>query len=172
MENLGSVITIPLTIILVPWILSRIPYFRRPDVVARRVAKAQLPGWVSLIEFIFFAASEGGLFVSAFLVENRAHQALHYGMNILSYAPPLASLSFVFWLIQLAAPLIMVLPLGMLLANAVSWMIPAIRNIENKVMAEGVPGYTWHDLNYGLIKFSLVTSPVCLMLIVVSLMRV
>jgi hypothetical protein len=66
----------------------------------------------------------------------------------------------------------MALPLGMLLANFMSWLVPPIRNIENKLMAEGVPGYTWHDLNFGLIKFSLVAIPVCVILAVISLIQI
>jgi hypothetical protein len=172
MGNFGSLITIQLTIILVPSVLHRMPYFRRPAVVARRVAKAQLPGWVPLVEMIFFGISEGVLFYLFFLIERYAHQALHEGKGILGSAPPTTSVGFIFWLIQIPAPLTMVLPLGMLLANLISWLIPPIRNRENKIMAEGVPGYTWHELNYGLIKFSLVTSPVCVILTVISLIRV
>lgn len=172
MGNLGSLITIPLTIILVPWVLRRMPYFRRPEVVARRVAKAQLPGWVSLVEMTFLGVSIGALIVPFFVIERHAHQALHQGRNMLSPAPPASSIGFIFWLIQILAPVIMVLPLGMLLANFRSWMIPPIRNIENKIMADGVSGYTWHDLNYGLIKFSLGASPVCVILTAISLIRV
>jgi len=172
MGNLGSLIAIPLTIILVPLILRRMPYFRRPDVVARRVAKAQLPGWVSLVEMIFLGAFEGVLIILFFLIEAHVHQALHQGKNLFGSAPQASSFSFVFWLIQICVPLMMALPLGMLMANLMSWLIPPIRNIENEIMAKGVPGYTWHDANYGLIKFSLVTCPICLILAAISLMRV
>jgi hypothetical protein len=172
MEDPGSLITIPLTIILVPLILRHMPYFRRPDVVARRHAKAQLPGWVSLIEMILFGVSVGVLIILFFLIEGHAHQALHQGRNMLGSAPPASSAGFIFWLIQVIAPVIMALPQGMLFANFLSSLLPPIRNIEDEIMAEGVPGYTWHDLNYGLIKLSLVISPVCVVLIAISLIRV
>ena len=172
MGNLGSLITIPLTIIFVPWALRRMPYFRRPDVVARRALKAQLPGWVSLVELLFFGVSIAALTVLFFSIERRAHRSLHQGGNILAVAPPASSVDFIFWLIQILAPVMMAIPLGGLLANFMSRLIPPIRNAENKLMAEGVPGYTWHDLNYGLIKFSLVILPVSIILIVISLMRV
>jgi len=163
---------IALTIILVPWALRTMPYFKRPDVIARRVAKAQLPGWVSLAEMIFFGVSESVLIYPLFLIEGHAHQALHQGRNLASSAPPASSVAFVFWLIEVLAPVVVALPLGMLLANFMSWLIPPIRNRENKVMAEGVSGYTWHDLNYGLIKVALVATPVCVILTVISLTQV
>ncbi len=172
MGNLGSLITIPLTIILVPLVLSRIPYFRQPGVVARRVAKKQLPGWVSLVELIFFGVSEGVLIILFFSIEGHAHRALHQGRDLLGSAPPASFVGSIFWLIQVLAPVMTALPLGMLLANSMSWLVPPIRDIENKIMAKGVPGYTWHDLNYGLIKFSLIASPVCIILTLISLLRV
>ena len=172
MENLVSLITIPLTIILVPLVLRRMPYFRRPDVVARRAAKAQLPGWVSLTEFIFVVVAQGVLISLFFIIEIHAHRAFHKGSNILHFAPSVTSVDFIFWMIQLLAPVIMALPLGMLLANLASWLIPPIRNIENRIMAQGVPGYTWRDANYGLIKVSLMALPVCLILAAISLMRI
>jgi hypothetical protein len=171
-ENIGSLIAMSMTIILVPWVLGRMPYFRRPDVVARRIAKSQLPGWVSFLELIFFGVSIGVLIVLFILVEEYAHRSLHQGRDMLASAPPASSFGFIFWLIQILATLILALPLGMLMANLISWLILPIRKIEDKVMAEGVPGYTWHDLNYGLIKFCLLASPVCAILIVISLRQI
>jgi hypothetical protein len=170
--NIGSLITISLTIILVPWILGRMPYFRRPDVIARRIAKSQLPGWVSLVELMFFGVSAGLLIVLFFLIERHAHRSLHQGRDMLASAPPASSFDFIFWLIQVLVPLILALPLGMLLANLISWLILPMRRIEDKIMAEGVPGYTWHDLNYGLIKFCLLALPVCAILSVISLIQI
>ncbi len=172
MGNFGSLLTIPLTIIIVPWIVRRMPYFRRPDVVARQAAKAKLPGWVRLAELLFFCISEIVLAVLFFSIEMKVHRALRQGANILSIAPKATSADLVFWLIQILAPVIMVIPLGLLLANLMSWLVPAIRDAENKIMADGAPGYTWHDLNYGLIKFSLIASSVCLILMAISLARV
>ncbi len=172
MGYLGSLTTITLTIILVPWVLRRMSYFKRPDVVARRVAKARLPGWVLLAEWLLFGVSESVLIIPLFLIEGHAHQALHQGRDLMSSAPPAASVGFIFWLIQILAPVVIALPLGMLLANLISWLIPPIRNLENEVMAGGVSGYTWHDLNYGLIKFTLVATPICVVLTVISLTQV
>lgn len=121
---------------------------------------------------IFLGAFEGVLIILFFLIEVHAHKALHQGKNLLGSAPPAFSLGFVFWLIQICAPVMTALPLGMLLANLMSWLLPPIRNKEVEIMAKGVPGYTWHDLNYGLIKFSLVTCPICLILAAISLMLV
>jgi hypothetical protein len=148
------------------------PYFRRPDVVARRIARSQLPGWVSLVELMFFGVSAGVLIVLFFFIENHAHRSLHQGSGMLVSAPPASSFGIIFWLLQILAPVILALPLGMLMANLISWLILPIRKIEDKVMAEGVPGYTWHDLNYGLIKFCLLASPVCAILTVISLKQI
>ena len=171
MANLGSLIAILVTTILVPWLIRKMPYYRRPDVIARRVAKSQLPGWVSLIELMLLGVSECILVIPSFMFENSAHRILHHGTDLTSYAPQV-SMTFVFWLFELMAPIIMVLPLGMLLANSIAWLIRPIRDVENKVMAQGVPGYTWHDLNFGLIKFSLLAAPLCLIVIAISLMRI
>ena len=121
---------------------------------------------------MFFAASVAVIFLVFFTIENYAHRALHEGKNIIASAPQASSVDFVFWLVQLLAPIVMALPLAMLMANFMSWLIPPIRNIENKIMADGVPDYTWHDLNLSLIKFSLVATPVCVILTMVSLIRV
>jgi hypothetical protein len=172
MGNLSALITIPLTVIFVPLLLGKMPYFRRPDVVARRAAKAQLPGWVTLVETIFFGVSAGVLVVFFFWIEEHAHRALHQGKNVLSSAPSASSVGFIFWLIQILAPVIMALPLAMLLANFVSWLILPIRNLENKIVTGGVRGYSWHDLNFGLIKFSLMALPVCIVLTTISLIQI
>jgi hypothetical protein len=81
------------------------------------------------------------------------------------------SADLIFWMIQLFAPALIALPLGMILGNLISWLIPPIRNIEYKIIAEGIPGYNWHDLNFGLIKFSLIISPICVILIAISLIQ-
>jgi len=172
MGNIGSLITISLTIVFVPWVLGRIPYFRRSDVTARRIAKSRLPGWVSVVELIFLGVSEGVLIVLLFSLERHVHQSLHQGRDMLASAPPIYSFGFVFWLIQILAPLILALPMGMLLANLISWLIPPMRKIEDGIMAEGVSGYTWHDLNYGLIKFCLLALPVCTILTAISLRQI
>jgi len=118
---------------------------------------------------LFFCLSEFALVLLIFSIEMYAHRALHQGRNILQSPPPALSADFVFWLIQIFAPIVIVILLGLLLANSVAWLIPEIRNQENIVMAEGVPGYTWHDANYGLIKIAVVALPVCLILIAISL---
>jgi hypothetical protein len=171
MGNLSSLIAMTLTAILVPLVARRIPYFKRPAVVARRAAKAQLPGWVSIAELIFLLVSEAVLIIPFYLIERYAHQALHPGRNFLAPMQPSFSADLIFWLIQALAPLIMTLPLGMLLANLISWSIPPIRNVENIIIEEGVPGYNWHDLNFGLIRYSLIASPICVILTVISLIQ-
>lgn len=171
MGNLGSITTMVLTIILVPLVVGRIPYLRRPDVVGRRVAKAQLPGWVTLVELLIFAASEGALVIFFFIIESYAYRTLHHGRSMPGSIQPSLSVDLVFFLIEVSAPVIMALPLGMLLANVISWLIPPIRNAEYKIMAEGVPGYNWRDLNLGLIKASLIISTVCVILCAICMVR-
>jgi hypothetical protein len=171
MANIGSFFTMALTIVLVPLVIGKVPYFRRREVVARRVAKARLPGWVSLLELLFFAALLVALVPLFFWLENYSHRAFHHGRNMVWAIQPSFSFVLVFFLIQALAPVIIALPLGMLLANLLSWLIPPIRNRENGMMAEGVPGYTWHELNFGLIKFSAFVLPICIILVVISLMN-
>jgi len=158
-----------LTIISVPWLLSRIPYFNRSDVVARRNVKAKLPGWVSFAEFVFFGASTAMLSIFFFMLEKHVHQVFYPNRKFLSSINPSFSTDSIFLFIQALTPVILALPLSMLLANLISWLIPPIRNAENGVMAEGVAGYTWHELNRGLIKATLIMVPVCLILVSISL---
>jgi hypothetical protein len=171
MGNFGSFIAIALTGILVPLIVGRIPYLNRKDVAARQAAKAQLPGWVSLIEFSLLAISVAVLTYSFFRIENYTHQVFHHGQNLLGTIELGFSFDSFFFLILALAPVIMALPLSMLLANFISWQIRPIRNIEDKIMSEGVPGYTWHDLNFRLIKASLISAPVCIIIALVSVIR-
>lgn len=171
MGNAISLLSMILTIIFVPWLLSRIPYFKRSDVVARRVAKAKLPGWVSLAEFLLFGASAGFLSILFFILEEHTHQAFYPNRRFLSSINPSFSTDSIFLFIQAGTPVILALPLSMLFANFVSWLIPPMRNAENKIMAEGVPGYSWHELNRGLIKATLIMAPVCLILVLISLIN-
>jgi len=171
MGSIVSLIAMTLTAILVPRIVGSMPYLNRKDVIARRAAKAQLPGWVSLAEFVFFIASMAVILPLFFSIENHAHQFFHHGRSMLGSIQPALSPDLIFFLIQILTPLIMAMPFGMLLANLLSWLIPPIRNIEYKTMAEGVPGYNWHDLNFGLIKAIIIISPVCIILAIISLIQ-
>jgi hypothetical protein len=73
--------------------------------------------------------------------------------------------------IEVIAPMAAALPLGMILANLISWSVPAIRKAEDTIMAEGVPGYNWKALNVGLIKAAAVMTPVSIILALISLSR-
>jgi len=171
MRNITSLIAMASAMILVPWILHSIPYFTRPHVIARRVAKAKLSGWVSLVELFLFGVLCAGLTTVFFLIEGHAHQALHHGRPILTSIKASYSADLIFWMIEVLTPLMLALPLGMLMANVISWLIPPIRKAEHGIMEEGVPGYKWHDLNYGLIKAALVIWPLCMILDFISLVR-
>jgi hypothetical protein len=172
MTDFGTLTTIPLTIIVVPLVLSKLPYFRRPQVVARRVAKAKLPSWVSIVELLLFATFLGVGAIASFAIEERAHEFLLHGAKILVTAPSGSPALFVFSLIEILAPVIMVLPSSMLFANGVSWLISPIKKHEDEIMAKGISGYTWHDANLGLIKASLIIVPVCMILAILALLRV
>src|SRR5579862_4009952 len=113
MQNLAYLSSMALTVILVPWVIHSIPYFKRPDVVARRAAKAQLPGWVSLAELVFWLVSEVLLVAPLFLLEAYIHSALHPGTMFLASMQSSYSLPFICWIIEAFAPIIVALPLGM-----------------------------------------------------------
>lgn len=132
------------------------------------MAKAKLPSWISFVEFVALVASEALLLTLLFTLTVNVHQFIHPGVPYLHSGPITFSVNSIVDLIKIFAPMVIALPLGMVSANAVSWLIPRIRNEENRIMAEGVPGYSWKELNLGLIKFALVVAPVALSLVLIS----
>jgi len=175
MGNLSSLASMALTLVLVPWIVRSIPYFRRPDVLARRAAKRQLPGWVTFVEGVFLLASEAVLIYTFFQIESYAFGLLHPGStSMASHWPRALSLSSnsLFCLVELFSPAAAALPLGMILANFISWSILPVRKAEWVVMAQNVAGYNWIDLNMGLIKAAVVMVPASVILALISLMKV
>jgi hypothetical protein len=169
--NVASFLGMALTAALVPWIIHRIPYFNRTDVLARRAAKARLPVWVSFAEFFLFVVSELAFIFLFFSTEAYFHQVLHPGSAFLSPQQPKLSFDLAFWLIQALAPLIAALPPGMVVANLISWSIRAIRSAENEIMNEGVPSYTWRDANVGLLKATAIMVPISIVIGSISLFR-
>jgi hypothetical protein len=171
MGNLGSLFSIILTALVVPWVVHRLPYFSRPDILARRAVRAKLPAWASLTEMVFLVASVLALTVLFFKMELYVHQFFHPELEFLRSPRATFSLDSLFMAIETLAPLMAALPLGMILANLVSWSISPIRNVENKIMAEGVAGYTWKDLNMGLVRGAAVMVPVSIVTAFISLRR-
>jgi hypothetical protein len=166
--NLLASLGIVLTIVLVPWVIRHLPYFNRADVLARRAAKAGLPGWVSVMELLFLATSAIGLLYLFYSTEALLHGAFHPELAFLPSVRASFSFSLVFWLIHALAPVAAALPLAMILANLISHSIPSIREAENRVIAENVPGYTWAELNMGLLRAAAIIVPVSVILAVIS----
>lgn len=171
LRRLASFSAIALTVLLVPWVIHHIPYFNRSDVSARRVAKGRLPRWVSITELLFLGTSEIALIGLFYLSEASVHRVFHPGLAFLPAVQARLSFDLVFWLIQALAPPMAALPLGMILANLMAWSIPSIRKAENKIIDEGAPGYTWADLNMGLLKAAAITVPASVILALISMMR-
>ena len=145
-----------LALVLVIYGISRFQsyYFNRPDVIARRAARAKIPGWLNSLESVTWL-SLYMLFIFALIWGiSRINDVLHSG----TYTPGLA----------LAPVVIAALPLAMLLSNAIFWAIPYTRRIENRY-AEGVPGASFSEANIGLLKFALIVEPVCLLVIAYGL---
>jgi hypothetical protein len=171
MSSLISLLATVAAVLLLRQVVRRAPYFQRPDVVARRAAKAQLRRWVSLAELFFAVAALVALVMLFFPLETAAYGLLHPHAEFLPKVQPRLSSEFLAWLIQVFAPLAVALPLGLILANLISWLIPPIRKAEDKIMARGVPGYAFKDLNLGLLKFAAVSVPTAIVLAILSLMR-
>jgi len=169
MEKFGSAFSIVLIAILVPWIIKRLPYFKQPDVVARKALKAKLPTWVRQTETLILLIFACALTVLFFQIEQYVHEVIHPQSQFLNPRGPTSSLDFFFLMIEALAPCMLALPLSMILANVVAWSIPAIRNVENSLMAEGVAGYNWKDLNMGLLKFAAIVVPISLVAAFISL---
>jgi hypothetical protein len=72
MSSLISPLATVAAVLLLRRVVRRAPYFQRPDLVARRAAKAQLPRWVSLAELFFAVAALVALVILFFPLETAA----------------------------------------------------------------------------------------------------
>jgi hypothetical protein len=129
-------------------------YFNRSDVIARRAARAKMPGWLNSLESLTWLSLYLLLIFGLIWIIGRVNDALHPG----TYTPGLA----------LAPVVIAALPLAMLLSNGIFWAIPYTRRIENH-HTQGVPGASFSEANIGLVKFALILEPVCLLVIAYGL---
>jgi len=134
--------------------LFRSDYFNRPDVIARRAARAKMPGWLKSLEPLTWQSLYLLLMFALMWGIGRINNTLHPG----TYPPGLA----------LFPAVIAALPLAMLLSNAIFWAIPYTRRIENRC-AEGVPGASFSEANIGLLKLALIIEPICLLVIAYGL---
>jgi|SRR5208337_1098278 len=129
-------------------------YFNRPDVTARRAARSKMPRWLNSLESMTWLSLYLLIIFALIWGISRINEALHPG----TYTPGLA----------LAPVVIAALPLAMLLSNGIFWAIPYTRRIENHY-AQGVPGASFSEANIGLVKFTLIVEPVCLLVIAYGL---
>ena len=124
-----------------------------------------------MAELFFLAISELALVSLLYFTEASVHRVLHPELPFLPPMKPVFSFDLVFWMIQALAPLTAALPAGMIVANLISRSIPGIRRAENGIMAEGVPDYSWTDLNISLLKAAAIAVPVSVILAVISMTR-
>ena len=129
-------------------------YFNRSDVVARRVARSKMPGWLNSLESLTWLSLYMLVMFALMWEIGRINNALHPG----TYPSGLAIFPAV----------IAALPLAALLSNGIFWAIPYTRRIEND-HARGVRGASFSEANIGLLKFGLIVEPVCLLVIAYGL---
>ena len=151
-----SKVLVIVALVLVIYGISRFQsyYFNRTDVIARRAARAKMPGWLNSLKSLTWLSLYMLVMFALMWGMGRINDALHPG----TYTPGLA----------LAPVVIAALPLAMLLSNAIFWAIPYTRRIENHY-AHGVPGLSFSEANIGLLKFALIVEPICLLVIAYGL---
>jgi hypothetical protein len=133
-------------------------YFNKPDIVARRAARASLPPWLQSFGQLLMLGWLGAMLAACFEAARFANQIIHPGVPYLSSGTITASWASFFDMLKLLPIFFIALPLGLLLANATLWAIPSIRRIDSQA-AEGVPGASFKEASIGLIYLATILVP-------------
>jgi hypothetical protein len=129
---------------------------RTADYHESRVAKGRLPSWVRVVErLVMYAAilGLGALVLVVFGNESRAEGGAHH----------LGGAAAIY--IALGA-LLIAIPLGALLANLVSWLLPPLRRANEAAMSGTQVSFL--SANRGLVLFGAVSVPIGLVAVVVA----
>lgn len=170
MNELTSLLSVVLSIILVPIIINSLSYFKRKDVVARRVARARLPSGVKILEFVTFLILTAILGILSFKIAVSSYSRIHPNMSYLSSQGVSLSWNSLFDLFKIFGPAVVAVLLGIILSNLFFWLIPSVRKIEYEV-DKGVPGASFKDATLGLLRISSILIPISIILVFVSILR-
>lgn len=170
MNELSSLLAVIITVVLVPIIINRVPYFKKKDVIARRVARARLPAGVKILEFATFLILTTILGVLSFKIAVSSYSRIHPNMSYLSSQGVSLSWNSLFDLFKIFGPAVVAILLGMILSNLFFWLIPSVRKIEYEV-AKGVPGASFKDATLGLLRISSILIPILIILVFISILR-
>ncbi|MBI1212955.1 MAG: hypothetical protein GC190_15945 [Alphaproteobacteria bacterium] len=120
----------------------------------RQAARASIPAWAATAKLLIVAASIlsvcGTLLYAGFAL----HELLHpgtLGRHMPGPAPALIVIAAIFAGI----------PLALMLSNVLVWVVPPLRDIENKAFAK-VPNATFADGMRQLSYVAALTVPICL----------
>ena len=169
MQGLATIIVAVLVVIFLPRLLS--PYFKRPDVQARMVARARLPAWLSLYTLFSALLCEVLVGVIFFSVMAFSHGLIHPGSPfIVNERIDHSSTDAFFDFLKFITSFIVAIPLGLITSNLLTWCIPVLRRKENKTFT-GVPGASFRESNTGLLKVVLVILPIALIIALACIIR-
>jgi len=169
-NNFISLVAIVLSVWLIPVIIRQIPYFKKKDVVARRLVRAKLPPWILLFELFVFLLSA---FLVGFLFSKVSiwlHTIIHPNLPFFSSGVISVSFNSLFDLMKMFIPLIVGVLLGAILGNFISWSVPAIRETEYKI-SQGVVGASFWEATSKLVRISAIVVPVAVILMIICVLR-
>jgi hypothetical protein len=115
----------------------------------RQAARDRLPGWAKLAQTVIWIPCWLGIAEAWAVLFLRLHHLLHSQSGKMD--------STATGIIAFSA-LISAIPLGMMLANAVLWIVPPLRRV-NEIAAGVTPGATFKDATEDLMSVALFLVP-------------
>jgi Na+/proline symporter len=160
---LSALITIALGVV-GWWVYIRfIRWFRQrsPEARERSTFKARLASWVKLVEMSVWVSAWLILMLIMFAALRSAYQFFHPNSTFYRSDDPWG------YVAALSCGII-TLPIAMLAANYLSWVIPSLRRANEEAM-DGLPAASFKEANLGLLRFTLWAALLLLPLALVGL---
>lgn len=157
-----GLIIIVFTFLLVRWFgrYQKSTLQRSPESQERALFKQRLPGWVKSIEGLTFLALLPLIFFGLFFASFGAHHLIHPGAD---WWHP----SYIAGFLLTLPTLIIAVPMSMIMANIISYLVPPLRKANELAMA-GLPAASFRQMNRGLILFLAWGAPFCLAALVLG----
>jgi hypothetical protein len=121
---------------------------------ARQTARDALPRWVKIATLLTNIPSFLGTTFVLFAAILSAHAAVHASPTVGSVRGPAMGATLV-------SAFLLGIPLGLMLANVVTWLIPPLRRAHERGFADA-PGASFSDAMRQLRQFALAVAPIAL----------
>jgi hypothetical protein len=126
------------------------------DYAESKAVKERLPAWVKTVELLMLAVFLALLLIIAFALLDRLEAIFHASIG-------LAGASAIYTIFGLA---FIVLPLGLLCTNALSWLVPFLRDANQRAF-QGTH-VSFATANRGLLKLACVSTPLGILVIAIA----